>query len=52
VTFYPVDDADGETLLRHADQAMYLAKQAGKNRCHLYAEMESAGLSTNKKIKI
>ncbi|WP_201496673.1 EAL domain-containing protein [Rubrivivax sp. A210] len=32
VTTFPEDDDDAETLLRHADQAMYLAKQAGKNR--------------------
>ncbi len=36
VTFYPADDEDGDTLLRHADQAMYTAKQSGKNRYHLY----------------
>ena len=36
VTFYPADDEDGDTLLRHADQAMYIAKQSGKNRYHLY----------------
>jgi diguanylate cyclase (GGDEF)-like protein/PAS domain S-box-containing protein len=36
VTFYPSDDADADTLLRHADQAMYQAKQAGKNRFCLY----------------
>ena len=36
VTFYPADDEDGDTLLRHADQAMYTAKQTGKNRYHLY----------------
>jgi diguanylate cyclase (GGDEF)-like protein/PAS domain S-box-containing protein len=36
VTFYPADDEDGDTLLRHADQAMYVAKQTGKNRYHIY----------------
>ncbi|HEY8219841.1 MAG TPA: PAS domain S-box protein [Methylobacter sp.] len=36
VTFYPLDNEDGDTLLRHADQAMYHAKQTGKNRYHLY----------------
>jgi diguanylate cyclase (GGDEF)-like protein/PAS domain S-box-containing protein len=36
VTLYPEDDADADTLLRHADQAMYQAKDSGKNRYHLF----------------
>lgn len=36
VTIYPQDGVDAEQLLRHADQAMYLAKQAGKNCYHLF----------------
>lgn len=35
-TLYPADDADADTLLRHADQAMYQAKEAGKGRFCLY----------------
>jgi diguanylate cyclase (GGDEF)-like protein/PAS domain S-box-containing protein len=30
VTVYPQDDSDPDTLLRHADQAMVLAKESGK----------------------
>jgi len=36
VTLYPQDAVDADQLMRHADQAMYLAKQAGKNRYHLF----------------
>lgn len=36
VTTYPQDGADADILMRHADQAMYGAKQAGKNRYHLF----------------
>jgi diguanylate cyclase (GGDEF)-like protein/PAS domain S-box-containing protein len=34
--FYPMVDADIDTLLRQADQAMYLAKNAGKGRFHIF----------------
>ena len=36
VALYPADDADPDVLLRHADQAMYQAKKAGKNRYFLF----------------
>ena len=36
ITLYPQDDADAEQLIRHADQAMYIAKQGGKGRYHFF----------------
>ncbi|MCX6073467.1 MAG: EAL domain-containing protein [Campylobacterales bacterium] len=37
VTFYPQsEDVDGDQLIRQADQAMYEAKQAGKNRYYIF----------------
>jgi diguanylate cyclase (GGDEF)-like protein/PAS domain S-box-containing protein len=36
VTFHSSANEDGDTLLRHADQAMYIAKQTGKSRYHLH----------------
>ena len=35
VALYP-DDTDGDSLLRHADQAMYVAKQTGRGRFHFF----------------
>ncbi len=44
VAFYPqVDAIDADQLMRQADQAMYAAKQSGKNRYYLFdAEHERA----------
>ncbi|MEC7378208.1 MAG: diguanylate cyclase, partial [Pseudomonadota bacterium] len=36
ITRYPEDDADAEALIRHADQAMYSAKEKGRNLYHFF----------------
>lgn len=37
MTFYPQEEeVDGDQLIRQADQAMYAAKQSGKNRYHVF----------------
>ncbi|MBI2748922.1 MAG: EAL domain-containing protein [Burkholderiales bacterium] len=46
VTLYPQDDVDADLLLRHADQAMYLAKQSGKNRFHLFDVAQDTAVKT------
>jgi diguanylate cyclase (GGDEF)-like protein/PAS domain S-box-containing protein len=36
VTVYPEDGVDADLLMRHADQAMYIAKQNGKDQYHMF----------------
>jgi len=60
ITFYPDDKGEIDTLLRHADQAMYQAKLAGKNKyklfnpekdlqvIHLHSKLEEIGLAIDK----
>jgi diguanylate cyclase (GGDEF)-like protein/PAS domain S-box-containing protein len=46
VTLYPHDGADADQLMRHADQAMYIAKQMGKNRSHLFDVHKDKSIQT------
>ncbi|WP_417520419.1 putative bifunctional diguanylate cyclase/phosphodiesterase [Marinobacter sp.] len=36
ITRYPTDNADAEGLIRHADQAVYAAKDKGRNLLHVF----------------
>lgn len=44
LTFYPQPQVQADQLLRQADQAMYLAKQGGKNRYHCFDSAQEAHL--------
>ena len=45
VTLYPqAHDIDADQLLRQADQAMYQAKLAGKNRYHLFDAVQDSSM--------
>ena len=48
VTLFPQDAANADQLLRHADHAMYQAKQAGKNRYHYFDVKDDAEVKTHR----
>lgn len=45
ITIYPLDESDADTLLRHADQAMYQAKLAGRRRHHMFDALHDQQIS-------
>ena len=50
VTLFPQNDSDPDTLLRHADQAMYDAKLQGKNQYILFDEQQSREHSKDSRL--
>jgi diguanylate cyclase (GGDEF)-like protein/PAS domain S-box-containing protein len=48
VTLHPQDKADEGQLIRHADQAMYIAKQRGKNCYHLFDTVSDDAIKTKR----
>ncbi|MEZ5717680.1 MAG: EAL domain-containing protein [Burkholderiaceae bacterium] len=48
VTLFPADGVEPDLLIRHADQAMYQAKQAGKNRYHLFDVEHDTAVKTQR----
>lgn len=48
VTIYPEDNVNADLLIRHADQAMYVAKDMGKNRYHLFDIAQDLALTSQR----
>ena len=48
VTLYPQDSVDADQLIRHAVQAMYVAKQSGKNRYHLFDTVQDDAIKVQR----
>lgn len=48
VAIYPRDSTDADILIRKADQAMYSAKQAGKNRYHIFDSIQDQAATTQR----
>ena len=48
VTLFPQDAGEPDLLMRHADHAMYQAKQAGKNRYHYFDVKDDTDVKTHR----
>ncbi len=52
IAIYPSDGDDPSSLIKHADTAMYLAKESGKNRYKFYTNVLSNEIQTKLDIDI
>lgn len=52
VASYPQDGKTVETILEHADQAMYAAKQSGRNKAILYTKIDEDINKTDEHLNI
>ena len=46
ISVFPLDNANPDTLMRHADQAMCQAKQTGRNRLHQFDAQNDLNIQT------
>jgi diguanylate cyclase (GGDEF)-like protein/PAS domain S-box-containing protein len=51
ISVYPGDGHDANTLLKHADSAMYKAKQSGRNNYQFYTQELNQALTERMKIE-
>lgn len=51
VTLFPQDNAEPDQLMRHADQAMYEAKQSGKNKFHMFDSAQEAEAKSRSQLQ-
>jgi diguanylate cyclase (GGDEF)-like protein len=47
VAAFPFHGADGDSVIHAADQAMYLAKGAGRNKTVIYSELSESGVHSS-----